>query len=205
MRALVLFFSLLFSLNLSAQDVGLVDSVLVWSNHFMDLDDSIAALRTDINAGGGGGSSPSFFQVEDDGTTTQLTTGSFADVTTIWGTPSITDADFSFTSGVLTVNAAGTLVLDILVHSWNNANNRHELHVRVMRDTGGGFAEEVEASSYTSRNNTQDEGKVAIPGFKLAVSSGDEIKIQILDVGVAASVGGSTIPGQTYISATLWP
>ncbi|MEO1035214.1 MAG: hypothetical protein AAFX44_06595 [Pseudomonadota bacterium] len=171
----------------------------------LDLDGNNLNNRANDPAGGAG-AAPSFFQVRDDGSATQLTTGAAADLTGIWDTPEITSIDFGWdgASGVLTLNAAGTLVLDIVVHSWNNANNRHELHVILAGDTGSGFSELMEGSTYTSRNNTQDEGSVVIPGFKSVVAAGHEFKLQVFDVGVAASIGGSTIPGQTYISATLF-
>lgn len=150
--------------------------------------------------GGGGGTTITFFQVTDDGTNTQLTTGSATVLSGIWDTPEITNADFSFSSGVLTVNSAGTIELDIIVHSWNNANNRHELHVILDKNS----SEVMEASTYTSRNNTQDEGSVIIPGYKSEVTAGDTFRLRVFDIGVAASIGGSTIAGQTYISAKLY-
>lgn len=148
----------------------------------------------------GGGADISLFMVTDDGTSTQLTTGSAVTVTGIWDTPAITSADFSFASGVLTLNSAGTLEITVMAHSWNNANNRHELHV-ILRKNGSEIAE---ASTYTSRNNTQDEGGVVIPSYLSPVVAADTFDLQVFDVGVAASIGGSTIPGQTYISAKLY-
>ena len=165
--------------------------------YIKNIDNSVEHLNP---AGGGGGTTITFFQVQDDGSTGYLTTGTPTVLSNIWDTPSITSADFSFSNGVLTVNSAGTLELDVLVHSWNNANNRHELHI--ILDRNG--SEIVESSSYTSRNNTQDEGSVCIPGFKVAVNAGDTFRLRAFDVGVAATIGAANITGQTYISAKLY-
>ena len=158
-----------------------------------------------FGGGGGGGTTVSFFQVKDDGSTGQLTTGSATDLTGIWTTPELTDSDFSWngTTGVLTLNAAGTLELNINVCSYNNANNRHELHVQIQENTGS-WATVQEASNYASRNNTQDEGCVSIPGWLRDVASGDDFKLRIFDIGSAATVGASNVAGETYISAKLY-
>ena len=144
----------------------------------------------------------SHFQVEDDGTTGQLTTGSAVAVTSLWATPSITNsADFSFTSGVLTVLKAGVVEFDINVTSWNNAANRHELHVQLRKN---GTTIMQENSNYASRDNTEDEGAAGIFGFKLDVAANDTFDILIYDVGVAATIGAAAVAGQSYISATLY-
>ncbi len=167
---------------------------------------------TDWNAetpsGGGAdttyGISLSHFQVEDDGTTGQLTTGSASDLTGIWGTPSQTDAtDFSWngTTGILTVNTAGTIEFNIKVNSWNNANNRHELHVQLYKN---GSTVLVEDSNYASRNNNQDEGGAYIFGFKDTAAATDTYRVRVFDVGVASTIGAANVAGQTYISATLY-
>ena len=159
-----------------------------------------------VPGGGGGGTTISLFMVQDNAGAGQLTTGSFVDLAGIWGTPSVTNSDFTFngTTGVLTFNATGTAELNISVHSWNDQNNRHEMHVQLYCDTTGAFAEKVEASTYTSRNNTQDEGGVIIPGFLLSVTAGDECKLRVLDIGSAATIGETNTANQTYISAKLY-
>lgn len=148
----------------------------------------------------GGGTSISFFQVTDNGVSNYLTTGTATVLENIWDAPEIDGPDFNFTNGVLLVNTPGTIEIDILVHSWNNLNNRHELHVILDKNNN----EVTEASTYTSRNNTQDEGSVIIPGFKSEVQAGDTFRLRVFDVGVAASIGGGNIPRQTYISAKLY-
>ncbi|MGB1373818.1 MAG: hypothetical protein ACPG6R_11900 [Aequoribacter sp.] len=154
-------------------------------------------------AGGGGGTTVTFFQVEDDGSTGQLTTGTAADLSGMWGTASLTDSDFSWngTTGILTVNTAGTLELDIKVTSYNNLNNRHELHAQVYKN---GSTVLVEDAQYASRNNTQDEGSVYINGFKDTAAVDDTYRIRIFDIGVAATVGASNVAGMTYLSAKLY-
>lgn len=152
---------------------------------------------------GGGGTTITFFQVEDDGTTGQLTTGTAADLGGMWGTPSFTDSDFTWngTTGILTVNTTGTVEFDIKVTSYNNANNRHELHAQLYKN---GSTVIVEDAQYASRNNTQDEGSVYICGFKDAATATDTYRIRVFDIGVAATIGASNVAGMTYLSAKLY-
>jgi len=121
----------------------------------------------------------------------------------MWGTPSLTDSDFSWngTTGILTVNTTGTVEFDIKVTSYNNANNRHELHVQLYKNDSAVL---VEDSQYASRNNTQDEGSAYIVGFKDTAAVDDTYRIRIFDIGVAATVGASNVAGETYISAKLY-
>ncbi len=165
-----------------------------------------ADMKTALAGGGGGGTTITFFQVQDNGSTGQLTTGSAVDLAGMWDTPDLTDSNFTWngSTGELTINAAGTLEVDCTVSSWNNLNNRHELHVQLMHDSGGGYVKVMEASNYSSRNNTQDEGDTQINGFKILVAAGDKIKLRVFDIGVAATVGSSNVAGQTYLSVKLY-
>ena len=153
--------------------------------------------------GGGGGTAITFFQVEDDGTTGQATTGSAVDLAGMWASPTLTDNDFTWngTTGILTVNTAGTIEFDIKITSYNNANNRHELHAQIYKN---GATVIMEDSNYASRNNTQDEGSCYIVGFKDSCNIDDTYRIRVFDVGVAATIGASNVAGQTYISAKLY-
>ena len=164
----------------------------------------IASMAGTHGGGGGGGTTIDHFQVKDDGTTGQLTTGSAVDLAGMWATPDNTGTGFSWngTTGVLSVTSASDVVeFDINIHSYNNLNNRHELHVQLLEDTGGGYSVIQEASSYTSRNNTQDEGQVTIGGWKIFnVAANTDYKVRIFDIGVAATVGASNVSGQSYIS-----
>lgn len=152
---------------------------------------------------GGGGTTITFFQVQDDGTTGQLTTGTATDLAGMWGTPTLTDADFSWngTTGILTVNTAGTIEFDIKVCTWNNLNNRHELHAQLYKN---GTTVLTEDSQYASRNNTQDEGSAYICGFKDTAAINDTYRVRIFDIGVAATVGAANVAGMTYISVKLY-
>lgn len=150
----------------------------------------------------GSGTTVTFFQVADDGATGQLTTGTPADLAGMWAAPTLTAADFIWNgaTGILEVNASGTLEIDAKVTSWNNLNNRHELHAQLF--DGSGVL--VEDAQYASRNNTQDEGSVYIPGFKVAVTAGDTFRLRVFDIGVAATVGAANVAGMTYLSAKLY-
>lgn len=160
-------------------------------------------ISTHTHAGGGGGSTVTHFQVEDDGSTGQLTTGSAADLAGMWGTPSLTDSDFSWdgSTGILTVLTAGILELNVKVTSYNNLNNRHELHVQLYKN---GSTVLVEDAQYASRNNTQDEGSVYLPGFKDTAAVNDTYRLRVFDIGVAATIGASNVAGMSYISAKLY-
>lgn len=151
----------------------------------------------------GGGTTVTFFQVEDDGTTGQLTTGTAVDLGGMWGTPSLTDSDFTWngTTGILTVNTTGTVEFDIKVCGWNNLNNRSELHIQIYKN---GSTVLIEDAQYATRNNTQDEGSAYINGFKDSATATDTYRIRIFDVGVAVTVGASNVAGMTYLSAKLY-
>lgn len=144
-----------------------------------------------------------FFQVEDDGTTGQLTTGTAADLAGMWGTPSLNTGDFSWngTTGILTVQAAGTIEFDCIATGWNNANNRSETHLQIYKN---GSTVIVESAQYSTRNNTQDEGGVTIAGFKDACSANDTYRLRVFDIGSAVTIGASNVAGMTYFSAKLY-
>ncbi len=144
-----------------------------------------------------------FFQVEDDGSTGQLTTGTAADLAGMWGTPSLNTGDFTWngTTGILTVDAAGIVEFDVKVTSWNNANNRHELHAQIYKN---GSSVLIEDSQYASRNNTQDEGSAYICGFKDTAAASDTYRIRVFDIGVAATIGATNVANETYFSAKLY-
>ena len=148
---------------------------------------------------------PALFNVVDDGATGKLTTNSFADIDTIWDTPSVLDTSgYSWNSatGALTVLKTGNLMITLKVVTWNNLNNRHQLVIRINKN--GTFM--VGDSQYASRNNTQDEGGAYIPNFMMPVAANDVITFQAKDVGVAATMGGSTqVSKMTYASAVLYP
>lgn len=154
-------------------------------------------------AGGSGGATIAFFQVQDDGTTGQLTTGSATVLDGIWDTPSLTNAAFTWdgATGTLTLNAAGVVEFDVKTTSWNNANNRHELHAQLYKN---GSTVLIEDAQYASRNNTQDEGSAYIHGFKDTAAINDTYQVRVFDIGVAATVGAANVAGMTYISAKLY-
>ncbi len=157
-------------------------------------------------AGVSAGPSLHFFQVKDDGTTGQATTGTLSDLVGMWATPDEVGTRFSWNSstGELEVTSElDVLEFNVNVHTHNNLNNRHELHVALLEDSGGGYSVIQEASNYSSRNNAQDEGQVVIASFKVfSVSTGTKYKIAVRHVGVSATVGAAPVSGQTYLSVT---
>ncbi|MEL6301108.1 MAG: hypothetical protein AAFR07_05665 [Pseudomonadota bacterium] len=171
-----------------------------------DLDmtgNNIVNRGNDPSGGGGSGLSVSFFQVQDDGSTGQLTTTSFADLAGLWDTPTLTSADFSWdgATGILTALRAGVIEFDAKVTSHNNANNRHELHVQIVKNASTVL---VEDSQYASRNNTQDEGSAYIPGFKDTCAANDEYRLRVRHVGVTATIGNANVDADSYLSAKLY-
>ena len=144
----------------------------------------------------------SFFQVEDDGITGQLTTGSATPIIDAWGSPSInTNSKFTWdaVTGEVTVLEAGVVIFDLNASGWNDANNRHELHI-VLRENG--TVNVIEDSNYASRNNTQDEGSAEISGYKKLVAANDRFSLRVYDVGSPATIGHANVAGQTYMSLT---
>ena len=163
-----------------------------------------------IEAGGGaggGGTTVTFFQVEDDGTTGQLTTGTLADLAGMWASPSLTDGDFSWngTTGVLTVNTDGILELDVSVTGHYVTVSYHvQIDMSIQIDTGGGYSELIGAHNYAARDFTHDMGTTSVVGFKVIVSAGDLIKVQLKDIGQVFSIGVAAVAAQTYLSAKLY-
>ncbi len=150
-----------------------------------------------------------FFDVQETAGSGQLTTGTWADLAGIWGTPDFEDAaafSWNGTTGELTINKTATIDLTAHVLSWNNLNNRHQLDIRLMYQPSGGSYSEVTASAnYASRNNTQDMGASIIANKLIACGSGDKLKIQVRDIGVAATIGSSSAPFiGSYISAKAY-
>jgi len=166
-------------------------------NFTQDVDDISGSLS--LTGVGSSGSVITFFQVQDDGVTGQLTTNAPVTLTGIWDTPSLTSPNFSWdgSTGVLTVNASGVVEFDIKTTSWQDANNRHELHVQIFKN---GSSVIIEDSQYASRNNTQDEGSAYINGFKDSASINDTYEFRVFDVGVTATIGAANVAGETFVS-----
>lgn len=135
---------------------------------------------------------PARFFVANNNSNTQVTTGTFAVLAGMWDTPTHTHNNYSWDDGIVTFNANATVTINIQVLSWNNANNRHQLDVDVQLDTGSGYVTVAASASYTSRNNTQDTGVTVINGLIVDVSEGDTMRLRVRDVGVAATISGTT-------------
>ncbi|MEM6493693.1 MAG: hypothetical protein AAF650_04870 [Pseudomonadota bacterium] len=155
------------------------------------------------NPQGGSGSTVAFFQVQDDGTTGQLTTGSPLVLAGLWDTPSLDQTGFTWngSTGTLEIDQAGVVEFDIKTTGWQNANNRHELHVQILKNGGTVL---IEDSQYASRNNTLPRGSAYINGFKDAAADGDTYQVRVFDFGAAATIGHANVAGMTYIGAKLY-
>jgi hypothetical protein len=148
------------------------------------------------SGGGGGGFTPTCFQAVKN-STPQTTTGTYADITGFdEDVNQGSDYTFNGTTGVLTL-AAGTYVISAWALTTQTANNRHQLDIRLMRDTGSGFAvtgvESAQDMQYASRNTAQNDGSAQINNFLLPADTGDDIKLQMRDIGVAGTVGQNDV------------
>lgn len=148
----------------------------------------------------------SHFQVFDDGTTTQATTTTPTVVTNLWASADISTSDITFTdsTGRATFNTAGTAVIDAKAVTYQTANNRHELHIRILHWNGSTLNIYDESANYASRNTTQREGDATIPGLKIEVGVNDYIVMAVYHIGVAGTLGAAQVAGQTRISITLF-
>ena len=140
--------------------------------------------------GGGGAATGSLQAFTAFKSGTQLSTGTFADLTG-WATPVIDDAAFSFntTTGVLTFQEDGRYLIFINVEGTTTGTSRVQLEIQLMEDTGSGFTAQPKARwrNYTIRNTTQNEGGVT-GSYVADYNNGDNIKFQILDIGTAYNV-----------------
>jgi len=144
--------------------------------------DLVSGAQTALHshAGGGGGFTPTYFQSTKSGDQS-MSNGSFADITS-WLSPTHTHADYSFSTstGVLTINTTGDYEVTAHILA-DSGTNRTETGIRIMLN--GGAITGCESRNYSSRNASQDEGSVCIPGFLVACNATDTLKVQGLYLG----------------------
>ena len=145
------------------------------------------------------GTSIDFFQVQDNSASSQALTTSFADVTGIWGA-AFTGSGYTWDGTELTVTSASDAIeFNASAQGIVTGNNRVEVGLRLMADTGSGYVELTRVSQYALRNNANDEGNVTFGGFHVFnVVAGTKFKIQVSRVGSASSIGSQ---GGTYFNA----
>ena len=163
---------------------------------------TVGGVAIDSGSGGGGstnGTSIDFFQVQDNSGAGQPLTTSFADVIGIWGT-AFTGSGYTWNGTELTVTSdSDAIEFNASAQGITTGNNRVEVGLRLMADTGGGYVELTRVSQYALRNNAQDEGNVTFGGFHVFnVVAGTKFKIQVLRVGAVSSIGSQ---GGTYFNA----
>jgi len=147
--------------------------------------DLVSGAQTALHshAGGGGGFTQTYFQSTKSGNSGR--SSSWTDITG-WLTPTHTHADYSFntSTGVVTINTAGDY--EVTAHILAiGGTNRTESGVRVVLN--GGVIAGCESRNYSSRNSSQNEGAVGVPGFLVACSATDTLKMQGLYQGTACS------------------
>jgi hypothetical protein len=138
----------------------------------------MALTEWDIS-GSGGGFTPTYFMSTKSGDSGMST--SWADIAN-WLTPTHTHADYSFnaSTGVVTINTTGDYEVTAHILAIGGAN-RSETGVRVLKNSG--VITGCESRNYSSRNTSQDEGSVCIPGFLVACSATDTLRVQGIYVG----------------------
>lgn len=169
--------------NLKLDEAGTNDYVLTYDNT------KSGNMKWAAGSGGTAGVQEMFTAYN---TSTSITVGAtYADVTDF--VASTTDAPYSFNAGtgVLTFDETSryTVIIDMQA---NNPTNRLELGVRVMEDTGGGFAanSKLEWWNYAARDADQDDGGT-IGTYIKDYTAGDDIKIQTVAI---VDGGTTTIP-----------
>jgi len=148
----------------------------------------MALVEMDVG-GGGGGFTPTYFQSTKSGDSA-MSGGSFADITA-WLAPTHTHSDYSFntSTGVLTINTAGDY--EVTAHILApGGTNRTETGIRILKNLA--VIVGCESRNYSSRNASQNEGALSIPGFLVNCNAADTLKVQGLYIGtstVAAARG----------------
>ena len=150
----------------------------------------------------GGGTSINFFQVQDNLGAGQTLTGtnSYVNInSSIWNT-AFAGTGFSWDGSELTVNnASDAIEFNVSIQGITTLNNRVEIGVRLMEDTGSGYTTLTTVNQYALRNNTQNEGNVTLVSFyAFNVASGTKYKIQAAKTGVNCQIGTQ---GGTYFNA----
>lgn len=167
--------------DLSSIDTDTDDQTLSLTDHTLSISDGNSVdLSSTIH----------FFQVFK--SSTQTTTNSFTDITN-WGTPTHdvgNSFSFNTTSGILTFDNSGTFEITVHVVGDNNNTGRTQLMLRVLEDTGSGWVEipGFRDHQYSARNTTQNSGSAQINGAIRNFNSGDQIKVQIQDIGIALDI-----------------
>ena len=98
-------------------------------------------------------------------------------------------------TGELTIDRDGLININFHGLGEQSGNNRCELQVKGVIDTGSGYNDITGCidMQYASRNTTQNEGSVQINNFLYNISSGDKIKFQMSDVGVDSTFSENEI------------
>lgn len=99
-----------------------------------------------------------------------------------------------------------TVEIGASVNGVEASNNRLELHAQLMyKSAAGAWGPWIAQANYAARNNTQRTGGTWLTPALISCGVGDQFKLQVKDVGVAAVVGGSGNPTKsTYITAKAY-
>jgi len=129
---------------------------------------------------------------------------------TSWLPPSHPQADYSCNTGtgVLTINTAGDY--EVTAHILAiGGSNRTETGIRILKNVA--VIVGCESRNYSSRNASQNEGSVCIPGILVNCNATDTLKVQGIYVGTASTaaargtwfqvrkIGGATAQMGTFM------
>ena len=114
----------------------------------------------------------------------QLTTGTMEDLKGF--DEDINTGDFTFDSvnGILKFNKDMIANISVHVRGLQSDGNRNQLNIQLLHEGNVVWGDE----QYSSRNNTQNTGSAQFSNFILDVKNGEEIKLQVSDIGVSASI-----------------
>jgi len=154
--------------------------------------------KGDKGDNGSNGTSVSFFQVQDNLGEGQDLLTSYKDVSGIWGT-AFEGEGFSWNGIELTLNEySNVLEFNVSVQGITDYNNRVQVNVMLLEDSGSGYEKLTEVSQYSLRNNIQNEGNVNLSSFCVFnVNVGTKYKIQVLRKGANSKIGTQ---GGTYFN-----
>ncbi len=154
--------------------------------------------KGDKGDNGSNGTSVSFFQVQDNSGEGQDLLTSYKDVSGIWGT-AFEGEGFSWNGIELTLNEySSVLEFNVSIQGITDYNNRVQMNVILLEDSGSGYEKLTEVSQYSLRNNIQNEGNVNLSSFCVFnVNAGTKYKIQVLRKGANSKIGTQ---GGTYFN-----
>ena len=133
-------------------------------------------------------------------TSQQAITTAFGDITG-WATPEQEDSgafSFNATTGILTINKTGLYMVGYKLFFNLQTGTRMHAFAKLVLNDGGGYAD-VGGMATGGYGRTVDEGTSGSAQRPIALTSGDLLKLQALEVG-----GSCEINDPTYGDSHFW-